>query len=161
MGGAIILPKWAQKGFEALADKQAGKTTARRRPKTQQSAAQALDAPIDPRAARPKEPWLEPGMNKTEAEYAHVLRARQSAGQVLAFGYERLTFRLAFNLRYTPDYDLLMPDGTVQIHEIKGFWEEDARVKIKTAAQMFPHFRFVGVQKLPAKKGGGWSYEWF
>lgn len=43
------------------------------------------------------------------------------------------------------------------MHEIKGFREDDARVKIKVAARLFPEFAFVGVQR----RKGEWVEERF
>lgn len=48
-------------------------------------------------------------------------------------------------------------EGKAEFHETKGFWREDARAKIKIAAQQFPCFVFKGVKK--GKEG--WEYELF
>lgn len=101
----------------------------------------------------------EPGtMNKTEARYASVLEARKLAGEVIWYSFEAVTFRLAKRTSYTPDFLVMLADGTLECHECKGFWEDDARVKIKVAAEKFP-FRFVAMRELPKKEGGGWASE--
>ena len=46
------------------------------------------------------------------------------------------------------------------MHEVKGFWRDDARAKIKIAADLYP-FRFIAVQAAPKKAGGGWTIEEF
>jgi hypothetical protein len=51
-------------------------------------------------------------------------------------------------------------DGSLECHEVKGFWADDARVKIKVAAEMYP-FRFIAIMKLPKRDGGGFSIEEF
>ena len=51
-------------------------------------------------------------------------------------------------------------DGALEAHEVKGYWQDDARAKIKIAADMCP-LRFVAVQALPKKAGGGWKVEEF
>ena len=51
----------------------------------------------------------------------------------------------------------MRPDGSIEIHEAKGFWEDDARVKIKAVAEQFPEFWFMAVQW----KGGEWQVERF
>lgn len=68
----------------------------------------------------------------------------------------RLFRRLADKTFYTPDFVVLAPDGVLEMHEVKGFWEEDARVKIKVAAAQFP-FRFVAI----TRDKGNWSFESF
>lgn len=48
----------------------------------------------------------------------------------------------------------------MECHEVKGFWRDDARAKIKIAADLYP-FRFIAVMKRRKKDGGGWSEEVF
>jgi hypothetical protein len=99
-------------------------------------------------------------MNGTEAAYAQHLHQMKLAGSVIDFWFESWTFKLADACRYTPDFAVLMADGMVELHEVKGYWEDDALVKIKVAAEMFP-FRFLAVQKIAQKAGGGWSIREF
>ena len=40
---------------------------------------------------------------------------------------------------------------------MKGFWQDDARAKIKIAADLYP-VRFVAVRVKPKKEGGGLAY---
>lgn len=102
----------------------------------------------------------ERGMNKTEENYARVLEVRRRSGEIQWWAYEAIKLRLADNTYYTPDFDVMRADGLLEIHEVKGHWEDDARVKIKVAAEQFP-FRFLAVQAVPKSKGGGWSVETF
>lgn len=97
-------------------------------------------------------------MNKTEAAYAETLRLRQIAGEVLWYSFESVKLKLAPNTHYTPDFIVMLSDGTIEIHEVKGFREDDYRVKIKVAANTFP-FRFFEVTVRAKKNGGGWNYE--
>lgn len=99
----------------------------------------------------------EPGMNNTEAEYAGMLEARRLRGEVVWWKYEAITLKLADGTRYTPDFAVMLADGTFEIHETKGgFIREDGWLKVKVAASMFP-FRFFLCQKQSKKEGGGWS----
>lgn len=118
-----------------------------------------------PISARPAEDRLALGrlktgeMNKTEARYAEHLKKIQ--GTVIAwFKFEAIKLRLADNTFYSPDFAVMLTDGTLEMHEVKGFWEDDARVKIKVAAALYP-FRFIGVMEIPRNKGGGWKIEKF
>lgn len=99
-------------------------------------------------------------MNKTEAAYDTHLAALQAAGLVLWRKFEGLKLRLADNTFYTPDFAVMRADGTMECHEVKGFWQDDARAKIKIAADMYP-FRFIAVKVKPKKDGGGWAVEEF
>ncbi len=101
------------------------------------------------------------GMNKLEARYAkEVLDIRQMAGEIVSWKYEAIKLRLAKRTWYTPDFCVEVYGFTgnhLEIHETKGHWGDDARVKIKVAAEMFPEFKFVAVQN----KKGIWIYEKF
>lgn len=95
-------------------------------------------------------------MNKLEAEYALRLRDQVLTGEVLWFAFDAVKLRLAEKTFYTPDFVVMLANGDMEIHEVKGFWEDDARVKIKVAADKFP-FRFKAIQKVK----GVWSVEEF
>lgn len=97
-------------------------------------------------------------MNKTEAAYAEELRLRELAGEVVWFKYEGVTLRLGPDCRYTPDFLVMLLGGELECHETKGFHREDAMVKLRVAAEAFP-FRFILVEKLAQKNGGGFSYK--
>lgn len=83
----------------------------------------------------------EPDMNQTEAKYAAKLDLLQKAGAVLWWKFEGLTVKLADDTRYTPDFVVMLADGSIECHETKGFMRDDAHVKIKVAAAQFP-FKF-------------------
>ena len=99
-------------------------------------------------------------MNKTEAAYDAHLAAMQHAGQIQWRKFEGLKLRLADNTFYTPDFAVMAADGVMECHEVKGFWQDDARAKIKVAADLYP-FRFIAVRAKPKKEGGGWAVEDF
>jgi hypothetical protein len=95
-------------------------------------------------------------MNGLETKYAEHLERLKLAGDVLWFRFEGLTFRLADRCRYTPDFVVMRPTGQIELHEIKGFFADDALVKIKLAAELFP-FKFIAVKKEAKKNGGAWT----
>lgn len=99
-------------------------------------------------------------MNKTEAAYSERLKALEFTGAVQWFKFEGIKLRLADNTFYTPDFAVMLQDGTMELHEVKGFWQDDARAKIKIAADLYP-FRFIAVKVRPKKDGGGWETEEF
>lgn len=90
------------------------------------------------------QPKRDGSMNKLEAKYAAHLTDLLNLGRVARFDFEPEKLRLADRTFYTPDFRILLPDGTVEFHETKGFWQDDARVKIKVAADQHPYtFRAV------------------
>lgn len=89
-------------------------------------------------------------MNKWEQQYLqHLL----SLPGVVSASYEPLTLRLADRTGYTPDFLVVMADGSVQFHEVKGYSRDDAIVKFKVAAELYKNV-FVMV-----RKGGAGSWE--
>jgi len=95
-------------------------------------------------------------MNGLERRYAEELECRKIAGEIVEYHFDAVKLRLADKTFYTPDFLVLLADGTVEFHEVKGFWEDDARVKIKVASDKYPFtFRAVKLVK------GQWVFEEF
>jgi len=85
-------------------------------------------------------------MNDTEKKYASHLEARLKAGEILAWKFEGITLRLSESATYTPDFEVMLPDGTIELVDVKGAkktpggksipWiEPDALIKLKWAAE--------------------------
>lgn len=100
-------------------------------------------------------------MNKTETDFAEHLKRLRSTGAIEDFWFEAVTLRLGPDVRFTPDFAISDPlDMGFYFCEVKGtrrgkmFSEDDAKVKIRVASQMFPCFRFFLCHKLP---NGDWE----
>jgi len=94
-------------------------------------------------------------MNKTEAEYSQMLDLEQKAGGIIYWRFEAIKIRLADNTHYTPDFLVCRSDMRLECHEVKGgFIMDDAKVKLKVAAETCP-FGFV----LAQKSKGAWHVE--
>jgi len=97
-------------------------------------------------------------LNKTERAYLANLRAIGYDW----IGIQCITLKLGDDCRYTPDLwtmdnlhsDIPMARGRLVAREVKGFMRDDALVKIKVAARMFPFIVFVLVRR---QKSGGWE----
>jgi len=98
--------------------------------------------------------------NKLEASYEQYLESRKQAGEIIWYKFEGMKFRLADNCFFTPDFAIMLVNNEVEIHECKGIFRDDAKVKLKVASELYP-FRFVAVFALPKKEGGGFRYEEF
>ena len=96
----------------------------------------------------------QPEMNGTEAKYAWILEGRRLAGEIQRYEFEKITLKLGADCRYTPDFYVVNREGEIEFHEVKGFFRDDAKVKIKVAAENFP-FRFY----LARLVKGGWDIE--
>lgn len=97
-------------------------------------------------------------MNGLETRYSQVLESQKLSGQIVEWWYECFTFKLAHDTRYTPDFVVMLPDGILEAHECKGFFEDHAKVKVKVAASKFP-FVFRIVRAKAKKEGGGWDIQ--
>lgn len=105
-------------------------------------------------------------MNKVESAYALFLDQLKQVGGVKGYHFESVTLLLAPGCRYTPDFMVWLKDGSIEMHEVKTRWRnakqrgpnmtDDARVKLLTAARLYPEFNFV----LAWLDGnGGWHME--
>lgn len=107
-------------------------------------------------------PRYTPGvMNTTESAYAAELEARKRTGEIVDWSFEPMKLRLAKNTTYSPDFLVIHSDLSMEFVEIKGHWEDDARVKIKCAAEKFWQFFFTALKPIAKKRGGGWEREEF
>lgn len=96
-------------------------------------------------------------LNKTEQAYEdRVLKPALLSGEIAWYRFEGVKLRLANNTFYTPDFAVMRRNGEIEIHEVKGFWTDDARVKTKVAAAQYP-FQFIAVQRVK----GEWKEERF
>lgn len=100
-------------------------------------------------------------MNQTEKAWSDELDDARAAGEIKWWAYEACKLYLTSGklTSYTPDFMVWMPDGTIRFDEVKGYWRDDARVKIKVAADRFPLFKFQAMSML--RKGKGWKIEQF
>jgi hypothetical protein len=94
-------------------------------------------------------------MNGMELEFYNMLELRRLAGEFSHVYFEQVTLKLAPDLRYTPDFAVYDDQGLLSFYETKGHFRDDARVKIKMAAEIFPMHSFYLARKIR----GCWDYE--
>jgi hypothetical protein len=99
-------------------------------------------------------------MNGTEKAYDRHLKTLLEVGAIAWYKWQPFNLPLGPGVYYRPDFLVQLPTGELEVHEVKGHWEEDARVKIRLAATIFP-FLFVAITVRPRKEGGGWEREEF
>lgn len=95
-------------------------------------------------------------MNRLEEEYSCHLQNQFKFGLILDWKFESIKLRLAERTFYETDF-IVVTQNQIEIHEVKGHWEDDARVKIKCAAEIYWWFAFYGIKK----ERGVWSREYF
>jgi len=93
----------------------------------------------------------------TEERFAEHLALQLAANEIKGWLYEPLRFNLGGGAWYKPDFRATELDGTWTFFEVKGFWREAARLRIKIAAAAHPDVRFVGVRLIK----GVWEFEDF
>jgi hypothetical protein len=99
--------------------------------------------------------------NQTEAEYEALLK---TDADVAAYWFEPFSLRLSNPgsgqpARYTPDFLVLLHDGTTYVDDVKGTGPDDpaAIIRIKTAAELFPLWMFRIAKKRTKRDGGGFD----
>lgn len=108
-------------------------------------------------------------MNKNELAYSSHLDLRKRLGEIIDWRWNALKFRIGApgkNCNYTPDF-VVISNGIIECHDTKGmkrnptgeerpYVEDDAMVKIKAAAELYPWIRWVLVWK---GRDGAWASE--
>lgn len=100
-------------------------------------------------------------MNKTEEAYALVLEAMKRSGSVAWYRFEGIKLRIAPDTFLTVDFAVMLANGQLEMHDCKGskaIYQEDARVKMKCAADQYPFVFRIAYPK-PKRDGGGWLIE--
>ena len=70
----------------------------------------------------------------------------------------RKTCPSPFDLMY---FAVMLDNGQIEIHEVKGaraIFADDAKVKVKVAAEQYP-FPVVVAFPIPKSRGGGWEFD--
>jgi hypothetical protein len=99
---------------------------------------------------KPKRAKAADGMNKTERAFAEMLDQSLRYEQISGWRREPVKFRLAGRTWYTPDFVVCpawSPNTPRYIFEVKGFMRDDASVKLKVAAELYPCFRWFLVRR--------------
>lgn len=89
-------------------------------------------------AGKGRRPTQQGEMNKLEKQYSEHLDALKFAGEIKEWWWDALTLKFAKDTRYRSDFLVLTKTDHLEIHETKGFMEDDAWVKLKTVAAIFP-----------------------
>ena len=97
--------------------------------------------------------------NATESRYEETLLADP---EVERFWFEPFTLRLSHPpggqpAKYTPDFLVLMKDGTTYVDDVKGSGLDDPAsiVRLKCAGELFPLWIFRVAKERKKKDGGG------
>ena len=105
-----------------------------------------------------------PKMNLTEQRLEQHLANQKLAGEILWYKMHGFGIRLADNTFFYPDAMVMEKDRSISIYDAKGqnrktgkgLWKDDAKVKIKIAAELYPIFRWRGISH---SKKNGWVVE--
>jgi len=105
-------------------------------------------------------------MNKLERDYAGYLEQLKLAKEIQDYRFEPLKLILVHGIpgkrnemSFKADFLVIKQNWPYQwfnfeLHEVKGFLREDAQLKLKMAAELFPWFRFYLIQREKAE----WKY---
>ncbi len=105
--------------------------------------------------SKPERPSANSKMNGWEKEMELMLRQRLQTGEITQFWFECMKFRLGDGSYYIPDFIVAYPDGRLHAFEVKGYWRDDARVKTRVFAALYPQ---IGIT-VAYKKNKQWQWE--
>ncbi len=88
-----------------------------------------------------------------ERDWATQLELRRRVGLLVEWRHEAITLQLAEGSRFTPNFFVVLPNGEIELQEVKGYMREAANVRLKVAARQFPWFRFVLVRRGHGARG--------
>jgi hypothetical protein len=95
----------------------------------------------------PKRKPLDRYKNNWEREYAGFLEKRKGCGVIKAWYYEPFSIRLAGRTHIKPDFLVVLPDGKLEIHEVKGFarpaWNAKWKIFCEQYQTVFSAFNVV------------------
>jgi len=99
--------------------------------------------------------------SKAERLYALELELQQQQGLILWWRYEPISMVVievpskgkSAKVRYRPDFMVVMPDGTIEFREIKGYLRDDARKTFLAACQQYPWWKFTMLRRTKS----GWE----
>ena len=102
--------------------------------------ARALGLAAPPRAATTTATGQ---MNGLERDFDERLAWALCVNRIRHCSFEAIKLKLAGGCWYTPDFFVLDAAGRMWFVEVKGFWRDDAKVKVKVAAALHPHFGWL------------------
>lgn len=76
--------------------------------------------------------------SRWESNYARLLQWRLERGEIRAWEHEPETLWLADGNSYLPDFRVVMADGAVEIHEVKGWLSPKSAEKLATIRARHP-----------------------
>lgn len=85
-----------------------------------------------------------------EANYARYLNWLVSLGEIKSWEYEvdEFTFPVKRgNVRYLPDFKITNNDESIEYHEVKGYMDNDSRVKLKRMTKYYPNIKVIVVDR--------------
>ena len=91
------------------------------------------------------------GMNGTERAFLAYLGKQDCGARIYT---QAITLRIANGCRYTVDF-ITVNEFAISAYEVKGFFRDDANVKLKVAASLYPWIKF----HLVTRKKGEWRIE--
>lgn len=82
-----------------------------------------------------------------EANYARYLNHLVSVGSILSWRFEPKSFVfegvVSGVCTYTPDFEVVVSDGCIEWHEVKGWMDENSKIRIARMAEYYPDEKLV------------------
>lgn len=105
----------------------------------------------DVEAGRVEKKAAKRGMNQWEESYERdILAIRKFAGEITWYKFEGIRLKLADGAWFKPDFAVMLANGCLEFHEVKGHPREAAMLRLKLAVEMYP-FKFYLCKKIAGK----------
>lgn len=107
--------------------------------------------------------------SRWEANYARYLELKKSRGEIVSWEHEPETFWFDGVRRgvcsYLPDFKVVLADGKVEYHEVKGWMDPKSITKLKRMAKYHPEVTLIlidsakyrALEKTAKKEVPGWE----
>lgn len=99
-----------------------------------------------------------------ERRYAEFLESRKILREIIVWQYEGIRLQLGGGATFMPDFAIIRrdePDGRriTELHEVKGFWREAAKVRMKVAVDRWQEYFDFYLVTAGGVKGGQFVIE--
>ena len=86
-----------------------------------------------------------------EANYARYLNWLKAQGEIKDWRFESKTFEFETIKRgsrfYTPDFEVVNKDNSLEYHEVKGYMDTVSATKLKRMSKYYPNVKIVLIDK--------------
>lgn len=81
--------------------------------------------------------------SRREANYAMYLQFLKEKGEITEWVHEPKTFVFTDGRAFVPDFEVILPNGQIEYHEVKGWYDDRSRHHIELMKEQFPGEKLI------------------